>query len=307
VKRIVRIAKLERADFGRAVHIPEDISQVIFAESLFVDITENDWKTLNKIYKEARTRIVSSDMTDLVETVEKRSVQRLKRLLTGSFADDMTLEQMTEVIKYRMDQESSQAREMAEIALRKNFLDLLQLTRILIRELKLNLHDIPNFFHLDIKAVDNIFGSVEPPLEFVPTYYEDDGDDDVSGSQPNLSHIDLRTRLEESSERRSLSGRPLSVNFDLLTSSEEDELRRSKPKDFVIMARAAGDYEADLSCKGLRSIGLKRISLNEEQLYRFWPSDLRSRTHICDYFFPRYFILRLKLAYICPVAYTKSF
>ena len=54
VKRIVDIAKLRRSDFGIDANIPDDIAEVVFSGPMFDTITEMDWETLFKIYRDGQ-------------------------------------------------------------------------------------------------------------------------------------------------------------------------------------------------------------------------------------------------------------
>ena len=73
--------------------------------------------------------------------------------------------------------------------LKSTFTKILQLARILVRAQGLDLHDIPQFFHLDFKVVDNVFGSVEVPQEGV-------GEEDDS-PLPFAPLGDIRPRMSD--------------------------------------------------------------------------------------------------------------
>ena len=73
-----------------------------------------------------------------------------------------------------------------------NFFSIESRPRILVREQQLDLHDVPQFFHLDFKVVDNVFGSVEVPQEGA---VEEEDHDDVGLF---ASFGDIRPRMADS-------------------------------------------------------------------------------------------------------------
>ena len=84
--------------------------------------------------------------------------------------------------------------------LRSAFTKILQLARILVREQGLDLHDVPQFFHLDFKVVDNVFGSVEVPQEGVG---EEDDAPHRQG-EPFAPLGDIRPRMSDNPTETSM-------------------------------------------------------------------------------------------------------
>ena len=98
----------------------------------------------------------------------------------------MTIQRMTELLR-------AEGTSRSRTKLRGAFTRILQLTRILVREQQLDLHDVPQFFHLDFKVVDNVFGSVEVPQEGAP----EAADEELVDDDPFAALGDIRPRMAD--------------------------------------------------------------------------------------------------------------